>query len=205
MNFVGHIHIALFETAPSDAFLVGSMLPDFASMARVRLSTASGDLAEGIAHHHRTDERFHGAPDFIRLCAEIARELEAAGVPWGGARAVAHVGIEMLLDGDLLDETGTLDAYRRAARRLLDPEVRSLARTADAPRFEQLLVRLESYGPPLFYRDPALVAERLIRMLESRPRLAIPSAVHGEVERVLARRSADVHAVAPALVAAARG
>lgn len=81
MNFVGHVHIGLLEPNADDAFLVGTMLPDFASMARVRLTTATGRVAAGIEHHHRTDAHFHAAPDFVHLCREIAHELESKNIP----------------------------------------------------------------------------------------------------------------------------
>src|SRR5262245_38990668 len=80
------------------------MLPDFASMSRARLAGAEdARIAAGIALHQRTDDAFHGAPTFVALYRDGCQELEAAGLGLGPARAVAHVGTELVLDGLLLD------------------------------------------------------------------------------------------------------
>ena len=50
VNFVGHIATGLRAAGDGDdpAFLVGTALPDFASMRRTRLGPAVGPLADGI-------------------------------------------------------------------------------------------------------------------------------------------------------------
>ena len=175
MNFVGHAHIAL--TLRSDpAFVLGSMLPDFASMGRTRLEGVDDpDVAEGVALHHRTDDAFHGCPAFVRLCTETSTSLEQQGVPWGAARAVGHVGTELLLDGFLLDAPGTHHAASEAVRALERPAITASIRvhSAGAERWAELLARVRGRGLPDFYRDPDAVADRLIAILAPRPRLAV--------------------------------
>lgn len=175
MNFVGHAHVAL--TIRSDpTFVLGSMLPDFASMGRTRLERVDDrDVAEGVALHHRTDDAFHACPAFVRLCTETSVSLEQQGLPWGAARAAAHVGTELLLDGFLLDAPGTERAAHDAVRALEEPAVVASIRVhaAGAERWAELLARVRGRGLPDFYRDPVAVADRLIAILAPRPRLAI--------------------------------
>jgi hypothetical protein len=114
VNFFGHAAFAFYERA-DDAFVLGAMLPDFATMIRARPPLAAHEqLTDGIAHHHATDEVFHGSRVFRRLCQDAFATLEARGVRRGTARAVAHIGIELLLDGVLARDPGACAAYTRA-------------------------------------------------------------------------------------------
>src|SRR5687768_8762401 len=82
------------------------MLPDLASMAGVRLDTTElpDDVAAGVRHHYAADAAFHGHESFIRLLRTVRTALADAGVARGPARAAAHVGVELALDGWLLAE-----------------------------------------------------------------------------------------------------
>jgi len=178
VNFFGHATLALEQETQgrSDArYVLGAMLPDFASMARIRMAGVDDrDIEAGVAFHHRTDDAFHGAPTFIALMNEAQDELEEAGLGHGSAMAVAHVGVELLLDGELVERSGVPASYHEALA------------TADAPirwrqadgtaRWEYLRDRLREAPLPHGYRDPQFVAERLVRILASRPRLALEPA-----------------------------
>jgi hypothetical protein len=191
VNFIGHATVALWtRTAPD--FVLGSRLPDFAGMAGTRLARAdrsslarggtarfdelpSDPLCAGIALHHRTDDAFHGAPQFVELLEETLDVLTGQGVPRGTARAVAHIGTEMLIDGELVLAPEVAAAYTRAlaVERPLD------ALFVDAeggPRWSRLRERLLGHGVPYDYRDPDSVLRRLQLVLRSRPRLAIDAA-----------------------------
>ncbi len=103
MNFFGHALIAQRDEAtrgPVRAeFVLGAMLPDFASMLRTRLPLASLDALEaGLSFHHRTDDAFHGSQSFLEFSGQAFSFLSDRGVSRGTARAVAHVGVELLLD-----------------------------------------------------------------------------------------------------------
>ena len=75
MNFFAHAWVAR-HLRREPAFLLGAMLPDFATMCRARLGEITHEtLAEGIAEHHATDEAFHAGETFMRLCREVAARL----------------------------------------------------------------------------------------------------------------------------------
>ena len=185
MNFFGHAalaasHFAGAAGAPSQRELstlcVGSMLPDFIGMLRLSRPTL-GDavLARGVAFHHRTDEVFHDLPGFHRLSRQAFAWLSERHLPRGPARAVAHIGIEMLLDEVLASEQRARDAYRDALEVPLGPLL-TFPAPADAERLATLQRAL--LGRAATERAPAaeLVAERIVRALSGRPRLATDEA-----------------------------
>ena len=171
MNFVSHAVVASWR-ATDPAWVFGAMLPDFASMARCRVLGADEPrVSEGLAHHHATDEVFHHARSFIALNDEGVRTLSAHGVRRGPARAVAHVGVELMLDGLLLDDPGIERTYLRAIS--VDSDSLGLRfRGTGGPRFAEFSVRLRAHGLPNAYRTPEGVLTRLEQTLSRRPRLA---------------------------------
>src|SRR5690606_22101883 len=111
--YFGHAAVASWAPAPgpdpgaqaSGGRVLGAMLPDFATMSRARLAEASDvEVAGGIALHHETDRVFHHLPAVLALMRELDERLERAGCARGPRRAVAHIGVELLLDGVLVDE-----------------------------------------------------------------------------------------------------
>lgn len=207
MNFVGHAHVARAIAPDRPALVLGAMLPDFASMARVRLvQIAHPELAAGVALHHRTDEAFHACPEFVRICARTAGALEAQGVGCGSARAAAHVGTEMLLDGLLLREVATRRAYHEAVAQLADPRITGAIRVAGRgeARWPPLIERVQALGAPDFYADPAMVADRLFAILASRPRLALEERHRDVLHREMATLLEEVRRARNALAAAAQ-
>jgi acyl carrier protein phosphodiesterase len=171
VNFFGHASVALWVD-PDPRFLLGSMLPDFASMSRARLAGSRDDkVKDGITLHHQTDDAFHNAPTFLAIYAGGAEELEAEGLGRGPSRAVAHVGPELLLDGLLL-ERGTADrAYLDAVACLREDLGLSFSTGGD--RFAALADRVAGHGLPNDYRSADGVFMRLSQALSRRPRLAI--------------------------------
>lgn len=181
MNFFGHACVA--TRIDSDPRVVlGAMLPDFASMCRTRIRGADDDaVAAGIALHLATDDVFHGAPTFLAIYTSGIDALEAAGLGRGPARAVAHVGAELLLDGLLLGDP-TLDAAYLEAVALPARELGLSFREGGSLRFEALHTKLREHGLPDDYRSPERVAERLEAILARRPRLALAP---GDRERLI--------------------
>lgn len=178
MNFFGHATVASWIDA-EPRWVLGSMLPDFASMCRARLAGAQDPLvAGGIALHHATDDAFHNAPTFLSLYAGGAAELEGDGLGRGPSRAVAHVGTELLLDGILLERGESCAAYLDAVA-CLNGSLGLRFREGEA-RFASLAARVASHGLPDDYRTPEGVFVRLSQALSRRPRLAI-----GEADRAL--------------------
>jgi hypothetical protein len=210
VNFVGHAHVAL-ALRPAPAFVLGAMLPDFASMcrARIRIEDAPENepIAAGVALHHATDDAFHSAPEFIALCVATSESLERAGLSWGAARAAAHVGTELLLDGLLLDDAPTRDALSAATECLGSAAVAAAIRVdgRGAAHWPELVVRVRTRGTPTFYRSPTLVADRLVSILADRPRLAIEEGHREVLRRAMLHLAPDVERDAAALIAAARG
>jgi hypothetical protein len=185
MNFFGHAALAASHFTEQDPPLdrqllptvcVGAMLPDFIGMLRLGRPTVHDTaLATGVAFHHATDEVFHELPSFHRLSRQAFAWLSDQHLPRGPARAVAHIGIEMLLDEVMANEESARDAYRAALRVLLPPLL-SFPTSTDHERLaglqEALLTRAVGYVQP----TPELVAERIRRTLAGRPRLATDDA-----------------------------
>lgn len=174
MNFYGHAHYAsILEAEPG--YVLGSMLPDFEGMCGTPLEGVDDEpIARGIALHHATDELFHRAPPFLSLCAEGLASLTERGVPRAAARACAHVGAELVLDGILLAEHGPNAAYERALHAgAVEARGPNLRFRDGGARFESLRSRLLVFGVPHRYGDPEFVADRLYDALAKRPRLAL--------------------------------
>lgn len=186
VNFVGHIATGLRAGGDGDddpAFLVGTALPDFASMSRTRLGSAEGSLGGGIALHHATDHAFHSEEWFLDLERDLRERFSDDGLPDGAARACAHVGPELLLDGALLDEPsiarGVTTVYERIAAP--DGEVVDLVPATHREQWRAHLVGVATRLDPFTYRDPGIVAQRLHGITSRRPRLAFDDALVGAV------------------------
>ena len=180
MNFFGHAAVASWDVASSEhaaaagGRALGAMLPDFATMSRARLAEASdASVAAGIALHHSTDAAFHRLPPVLALMRELDERLDRAGCARGPRRAVAHIGVELLLDGVLLDELAYRDNYLAGLAH--DPAGVHWREDGDDARFAVLLARLRSHGVPDDLRRTDAITTRLHRMLAHRPLLA-PSA-----------------------------
>lgn len=197
MNFVGHIHLARIESGGSDggnrSFLVGSALPDIAAMGRFRLTDRPVDRAvrAGVELHHRTDDLFHRHPWFRANSKAVSQRLEEAGLSRGAARACGHVGVELLLDGRLLDEQLDLGPSVQGTLSGLGAPELGLSVAVDRDRRADWAGHLDSVSRwtlPTDYRQPAAVAARLRRILAGRPRLAFPVDHVSTVCRVLAEQ-----------------
>jgi len=194
----------------SDAprFVLGSMLPDLTSMAFIRIEQVHDDeVARGIALHHETDRVFHSTAPFRALCESALRVLEGRGVSRASARAVGHVGSELLLDGVLSEDARVRAAYARAIEVAIEQRLEqhlSWKGEADAERLRALLLRLHGSPLPEAYRDPRFVCERLIAILARRPRLALVTRDHAPVREWLQNASVRVNADASAIIDALR-
>src|SRR5215467_16252125 len=114
MNFFGHAAVAAWQS-PDRAFVLGSMLPDFATMIAAHPPAAAhAQMDAGIRFHHRTDEVFHRSLAFRELAGAAFAWLVARGARRASARAVAHVGVELALEGPLSRSATARDAYLAA-------------------------------------------------------------------------------------------
>lgn len=178
VNFFGHAAVAGW-ISEEPRWVFGAMLPDLVSMCRARIEAVDDPaIRDGVAMHHRTDDAFHGAPTFLAIQRDGVEALEARGVGRGTARAVAHVGAELLIDGLLLDDAAACAAYRGAIALRGPLEVR-FRRGGD--RFDALRERARAHGVPADLRDCGAVTARLRRVLGPRPRLAFAEGDDGPV------------------------
>jgi acyl carrier protein phosphodiesterase len=169
VNFFGHAAVASWRS-PSAGTVLGAMLPDFATMAGLRLpASADPDVQAGIALHHATDAAFHTLPPVLALMRDLDARLAALGCARGPRRAASHIGIELLLDGILVDDPTYRDAYTRALAHD-DPTLTFATQPPD--RFHFLLARLRAHGVPYDLQSPDAITLRLSRMLAHRPLLA---------------------------------
>jgi hypothetical protein len=174
MNFFGHAVIAgRFE--PHPVFVLGAMLPDFCGMLGLKAPQPHpGVLARGVHFHHVTDHAFHELASFRELYRAAVAQLDSGGVRRGTARAVAHVGVELLIDAELAENEQGRSLYfaALAAARESEPLATSALEIQDRERLGRLAGSLAERGVA---QRPAteVVVMRLERALGSRQRLAI--------------------------------
>jgi len=213
MNFFGHAalaahHFADDAPAPSAGDLrtlcAGAMLPDFIGMLRLgRPTVADAVLARGIAFHHGTDEVFHELEAFQRLSRSAFAWLSERQLPRGPARAVAHMGVEMLLDEALATDAHARDAYVAALHVPLAELLRFPA-PADGERLSALQRALLGRTAAYQVASAELVAERIRRSLAGRPRLATDDAGQALVATWITATRPLVTAEAPGVLATLR-
>jgi hypothetical protein len=179
VNFFGHTVLAV-RRSTEPAFVLGSMLPDFATMIRARPPRAEhADIESGMQFHWRTDEVFHRSAAFLTLSQRALTWLSAHGVQRGSALAVAHIGVEVLLDAALATDDRAQAAYRAALEDAADGELgRHIGWASDEARarFAGLRKRLLARGAIAGDIGPETVAERLRHALADRPRLSLDDA-----------------------------
>lgn len=210
MNFLGHAAVARAitrsagnESLPSDHddLLLGAMLPDLQAMAGVTpTASPSASVAEGVTLHLATDQVFHVTPAFTALLAAGHRELDAAGVSRGPRRATAHIGVELLMDGVLADDTPLVADVRRIVTGAHHASV-GVSAASDRPAWDRVRGRIRDRHVPDRYRDPDFVADRVLGMLARRPRLAPESSEESAIRAWVAGVQPAVRAATPALMA----
>jgi acyl carrier protein phosphodiesterase len=204
VNFFGHAAVASW-TSQQPGVLLGAMLPDFAGMCGGRVEAVDDEVICGVALHHATDAVFHQLPVVTELMRELDARLDERRCGRGPRRAVAHIGVELLLDGALTREP----VYRAAYLAGLEHDAVLRWRAPDeAPRFAILVERLRAGGVPDDLRRPAAITARVHRILAHRPLLApspddlraIGDALAGFQPRVEVAAETIVRAMRAALV-----
>ena len=209
MNVLGHAFVAERVRPDDDAHTFGAVLPDLASMAGVRIDRVDAGgpaFADGVRCHHAADAAFHSQPAFAAGAAAMRRELLDAGLATGPARAVAHVGYELLLDATLAGGDAD-DAFHRAfgALAAADSTLDAL-RPVGHDRWRAFVVRMAAVDRgPVAAGDRLVIAERLVTVLRHRPRLALAPGDAPVVADVLDRHGPEVRRSAPAILAAVVG
>lgn len=200
MNFGGHIAVASVDRK-EPLFWLGSALPDLAAMGRFRLlgSTTEPIVGAGIRFHHATDAAFHGHPWFVAIQRLLQDQLQSDGLGRGPARAIAHVGPELLLDGALDHLAPTKKALATIGQ--VKHELVSLVNDEHQPRWLEHLDLVHSRPFPTDNDDPEAVARRLHRMLARRSRLSFEADHLSMVARRLEAAQPDIEQTAFPLVA----
>ncbi|MEM7341834.1 MAG: hypothetical protein AAF467_24520 [Actinomycetota bacterium] len=198
-------NLAPADRAATPHYLLGAALPDMAAMAGLRLVARPepGALASGVAAHHRTDDVFHAHPWFTTRNTALVHVMRDAGVPRGAARACAHVGIELLLDGSLLGDEPLQRAVHDAFD-AIDDLGDELAELVVPKRRDRWLVHLNRFprnSLPADHADPDAVAQTLARILARRPRLQLPPELVSTVAAALGDVAADIATTGPDLCA----
>jgi hypothetical protein len=169
VNYFGHAAVASWRGATPGTIL-GAMLPDFSTMSGARVtSTSDAAVQAGIDLHHATDAVFHVLPAVTGLMRELDDLLAGRNCARGPRRAVAHIGIELLLDGVLTATAAYRDAYLAGIGH--DAEI-AWREPDDDQRMATLLERLRDHGVPTDLEQPESITFRLSRMLAHRPLLA---------------------------------
>jgi len=173
MNFFGHAWVAGWFSQQGP-FILGSMVPDFASALRSSPPTATHpELEAGIRLHHATDRVFHDTAAFQELEQNARASLAALGVSKGARRALAHVGVEFLIDEQLERRSPGWVGYELALRYGSGAACRSqLHWRSDGlgERFAALCSRLAAASRRSDTRQLVL---RLVACLAGRPRLEL--------------------------------
>ena len=163
MNYFGHTVLAVRRSS-EPAFVLGSMLPDFATMIRARPPrTEHADIDLGMQFHWRTDEVFHRSTAFLTLTRRAVGWLSARGVRAGSALAVAHVGVEILLDAALSGDERAQRAYRAALEGAAPDDLGQhvgWASEEQRDRFGALRTRLLARGAIVTSRSTGIVIPR---------------------------------------------
>ena len=182
------------------------MLPDLAAIARVRLARPGGELGRGVAFHHACDAVFHASDWFCDRSRALRIRLTADGVDDGPARACAHAGLEMLLDGALVADPRVAGQTRRAFGALAPPSdvLGDLAPPDTRDAWRATLGRIGTALDPKRYADPRFIAERLLGMTAGRRRIELRAAHVDRVADALAAFAPVVVPVAAGVVASVR-
>ena len=151
------------------------MLPDLANILRTPPpESRHAEVSAGIRLHHETDRVFHGASAFRALEDAARAELSNAGVPKGARRALAHVGVELLIDAELCARTPAWTGYAFALRfgsTAACGDRLDWANLETRPRFSALCGRLAAGATSS--AENARIAQRLVAALCGRPRLEL--------------------------------
>ncbi len=176
MNLGAHVTLAAAHFGDPMVHL-GSALPDIATIGGFRMlpGSAKGSIGEGVAFHHATDNIFHSHRWFTSRQKLVFDDLTAAGVGRGAARASAHVGVELLLDGEIFHgrperSASVAQAFDRAETA---PGIADIVSVHSRAGWQHHLSRLPQWRTPTYFRDPSAVARRMEAILSARPRLAM--------------------------------
>lgn len=181
MNFIAH---AVVAGAPAP-FAFGAMVPDLTKLVRgAPLGITSDDVDAGVRSHHAVDSAFHDHPTFKAWMRIVRDEMGGTRI----AYAAAHVGVELAMDGVLLEraQTAAFDGAMAWAEVALVGPWREIAQRA--PEVVDA------------YRTPAGVARRTAGAISRRPRLSRLALDERDLARAIAVVVPDIESGLDALL-----
>jgi hypothetical protein len=195
MNYFGHVALASgFSSSPE--FLLGSMLPDLASIIGKPIPQCLSEaIRQGVRFHLLTDDEFHQAVPFRVHVESSRRALELLGLRKPQARAVSHVGVELILDAALSSVTLHGLAFRTALRVAAPRGVADRLQwtsVSGPDQFEALRLRLIERSTCRDFFAKERLVDRLVFALSHRPRLRLSSAEQSAVLSWIDGRSAPL-------------
>jgi hypothetical protein len=201
LNYYAHLVAASWQNDDLE-FGLGAMLPDFANMAKLRpIAEQRGSVGGGVEFHHHSDKVFHRLEGFRDLERWTLKHLLDRGLRRGPSRGVAHVGVELCLDGALVGRAD--QAYLGALACAADAHMQWSA-PEHAGSFATLIERLSEIGIPHGYGDPEVLCYRLGRIFEPRPLLALNEADTAILSEAMPGIQARVHGASDSIMAALR-
>ena len=207
VNFFGHAVAACWQDS-APGFVLGAMLPDFASMCGATLvQVNNSEIAAGVAWHHKTDRWFHELAGFCQWTNRLALEMRERGLARGPSRGAAHVGVELLLDDWLAGDPAAHSAYSAAIAAGAPSQLGAAIQwpsTEQANRWHRLRDRLAARGAPKTCEDPHQIVLRIYRALATRPRLALAQRDLGVVASLLKSAHPEFAREVPRMLATLR-
>jgi hypothetical protein len=200
MNMVAHIRVGdILYPEETDEFRLGNAVPDLIGMAGTRLIVYTGHLAlyKGVRLHLDTDQVLKGDPLIIANHSEFRQKYKQV-IPDTVARPLADIGLELLLDGFIVDLPGALDSYN-AAMNVLKDRTQPISKFAREPeKVEKFLDQWSGHSDPLIYQDPEKVAKIIHRRFQiyNRPRFLFDEAKLPEITEILSEQQYSVGLIA---------
>lgn len=177
MNYFGHAALAVLKQGPPD-FILGAMLPDLLSMVGGESIKASDTvnttehLKAGIRFHLETDALFHQTETFLDLNRRALSLFRQAEISRGPARAAAHMGVEMLFDGQLVKSEAFAVGYLNALEFGAEADELSDSWGSAGKSIKLLCRHLAERGVHIHTATAERFAYRIAHALSGRPRLS---------------------------------
>lgn len=190
--------------------LAGTALPDWlaacdrgARLRRGAVSSAMGEIAQGVRRHLREDLWFHGTQAFLEVSGILAQRLRD-GDPQARASFYGHVLTEMLLDAALMAERQDLvDSYYAALDEIDPRRIDAVAASWTTAPPRGLLAFIEIFRRTRFLEGYSTDAGLLARLEGVARRVGAPlpvgtADVLAGARRLVAERARDLLAEPPA-------
>lgn len=154
-------------------------------------------MYRGVRLHLDTDQVLKGDPLIWSNHAEFVPKYNQVISPTA-ARMFADIGLELLLDGFMLDEPGILDSFKSSLKALKDPLLPIAKFAKDPEKVERFLSNWSGNSDPYIYQDPTKVAKIIHRRfhINNRPRFYFEESKIPELAEILTEQQTAVGLIA---------